>query len=171
MIPLLPSHPLALYRAGRAAPIYALHRARRWLRLQYNRSKRALQDRRNRLRLQYRYCRRRLNATRRRQLFLAFFFLLRYERWLTVLCRRVLAWLTFVFATLAGLLMGAAFILSVPEKFLTDPALKVSDVHLAGAGIIGTALALVLTLSIIPRPSITFSDMSSLSVMRLRGAV
>lgn len=53
-------------------------------------------------------------------------------------------------ATVAGLLLAGVFVLTLPDALLTTATLKVSEVHLASAGIIGTALALVLSLSIVP---------------------
>jgi hypothetical protein len=47
-------------------------------------------------------------------------------------------------ATIAGLFLAAVFMVTLPEHMLAS--LKVSEVHLASAGIIGTALALVLSL-------------------------
>jgi hypothetical protein len=51
-------------------------------------------------------------------------------------------------ATAAGLLLAVLFFVTLPQSALSG--LKVSEVHLASAGIIGTALALVLSLSIVP---------------------
>ena len=51
-------------------------------------------------------------------------------------------------ATTAGLLLAVVFAVTLPQTALSG--LKVSEVHLASAGIIGTALALVLSLSIVP---------------------
>jgi hypothetical protein len=45
-------------------------------------------------------------------------------------------------ATTAGLLLAGLFALTLPDAFVTSATLKVSEVHLASAGIIGTALAL-----------------------------
>jgi hypothetical protein len=51
---------------------------------------------------------------------------------------------------IAGIVVGLVFALSVSEPFLTNPNFKLSEVHIGCAGIIGTALALILSLSIIP---------------------
>lgn len=53
-------------------------------------------------------------------------------------------------ATLVGLIAGAAFFFSAPDEFFSSSAIKSSEVHLAVAGIAGTALALMFSLAIIP---------------------
>ena len=52
-------------------------------------------------------------------------------------------------ATLIGLTAGAAFFFSAPDEFFSSSAIKSSEVHLAVAGIAGTALALMFSLAII----------------------
>jgi hypothetical protein len=69
-------------------------------------------------------------------------------------------------ATAAGLLVAALFVLTLPDDvLLKDGALKGSEVHLASAGIIGTALALVLSLSIIPAQKA--ADVFSAAILKL----
>jgi hypothetical protein len=53
-------------------------------------------------------------------------------------------------ATLIGLTAGTAFFFSAPDEFFSSNAIKSSEVHLAVAGIAGTALALMFSLAIIP---------------------
>jgi hypothetical protein len=66
-------------------------------------------------------------------------------------------------ATATGLLLAAVFTVTLPKAALSD--LKVSEVHLASAGIIGTALALVLSLSIVPAQKA--ADVFSSAILRL----
>lgn len=66
-------------------------------------------------------------------------------------------------ATIAGLFLAAVFIGTLPENMLVS--LKVSEVHLASAGIIGTALALVLSLSVVPAQKA--ADIFSSAILRL----
>ncbi len=68
-------------------------------------------------------------------------------------------------ASAAGLLLAALFALTLPESLVTSAALKSSEVHVAGAGIIGTALALVLSLSIIPAQKA--ADVFSSAILKL----
>lgn len=66
-------------------------------------------------------------------------------------------------ATIAGLFLASVFTVTLPENMLSS--LKVSEVHLASAGIIGTALALVLSLSVVPAQKA--ADFFSSAVLRL----
>jgi hypothetical protein len=66
-------------------------------------------------------------------------------------------------ATAAGLFLATIFAISLPKAQLSS--LKVSEVHLASAGIIGTALALVLSLSIVPAQKA--ADVFSSAILRL----
>ena len=50
-------------------------------------------------------------------------------------------------ATAAGLLLAVLFAVTLPGAMVATATEKASDLHLASAGIIGTALALVLSLS------------------------
>ena len=59
--------------------------------------------------------------------------------------------------------MAAVFAITLPQNAIGN--LKVSEVHLAGAGIIGTALALVLSLSIAPAQKA--ADVFSSAILRL----
>lgn len=68
-------------------------------------------------------------------------------------------------ATSAGLILAGLFALSLPEGMVTNATVKVSEVHLASAGIIGTALALVLSLSIVPAQKA--ADVFSSAILRL----
>ena len=68
-------------------------------------------------------------------------------------------------ATGAGLLLAGLFSLTLPDALLTTATLKVSEVHLASAGIIGTALALVLSLSIVPAQKA--ADVFSSAILKL----
>lgn len=68
-------------------------------------------------------------------------------------------------ATAVGLLVAGLFALTLPEAMVTNATVKVSEVHLASAGIIGTALALVLSLSIVPAQKA--ADVFSSAILRL----
>lgn len=69
-------------------------------------------------------------------------------------------------ATTASVLVAASFALTLPEAFLLpNGVLKASEVHLASAGIIGTALALVLSLSIVPAQKA--ADVFSAAILKL----
>ena len=69
-------------------------------------------------------------------------------------------------ATTASVLVAALFALTLPEAFLLpNGVLKTSEVHLASAGIIGTALALVLSLSIVPAQKA--ADVFSAAILKL----
>ena len=70
-------------------------------------------------------------------------------------------------ATSAGLLLATLFAVKLPEVMVTNATVKVSEVHLASAGIIGTALALVLSLSIVPAQKA--ADVFSSAILRLYG--
>ena len=68
-------------------------------------------------------------------------------------------------ATTVGLLLAGLFALTLPDALVTSATLKVSEVHLASAGIIGTALALVLSLSIVPAQKA--ADVFSSAILKL----
>jgi tetrahydromethanopterin S-methyltransferase subunit F len=98
----------------------------------------------------YRLFRQKFRARRRRAALWALSALLktRYEAHLKG--RNVLMFSGRWIATLTGLALAGLFALTLPDDLLKSATLKVSEVHLASAGIIGTALALVLSLSIVP---------------------
>lgn len=77
--------------------------------------------------------------------------------------RTVLPFLGRSLATTAALFLAAVFSITVPKAALGG--LKTSEVHLASAGIIGTALALVLSLSIVPAQKA--ADVFSSAILRL----
>jgi hypothetical protein len=68
-------------------------------------------------------------------------------------------------ATAAGLVLAVLFAFTLPQAMVTGATVKMSEVHLASAGIIGTALALVLPLSIIPAQKA--ADVFSSAILRL----
>lgn len=68
-------------------------------------------------------------------------------------------------ATLIGLTAGAAFFFSAPDEFFSSSEIKSSEVHLAVAGIAGTALALMFSLAIIPAQRAV--DAFSTAILRL----
>lgn len=95
----------------------------------------------------YRLVRRALRHAKQRLLFRGALFLNRRQHQSTLFLRRLLNWIGRFHATLTALALAGIFALSLPDSWLENSNLKVSEVHLACAGIIGTALALVLTLS------------------------
>ena len=64
--------------------------------------------------------------------------------------RRVRSHYSHAKATFIALVLALAFIISLPESLISTNALKASEMHFSSAGIVGTALALILSLSIIP---------------------
>lgn len=68
-------------------------------------------------------------------------------------------------ATMIGLTAGAAFFVLAPDEFFSSSAIKSSEVHLAVAGIAGTALALMFSLAIIPAQRAV--DAFSTAILRL----
>ncbi|MCH8113369.1 MAG: hypothetical protein IH905_15680 [Proteobacteria bacterium] len=77
-------------------------------------------------------------------------FLYARRRQAILLLRRTLRRVSTFLATLTGVVIAVPFAAYLPNAFLDSPNSMVSGVHLTSAGIIGTALALVLTLSIVP---------------------
>ena len=93
----------------------------------------------------YRFGRRKFRATKRRVIIRLLLLTLKARYQTQIKGRIALAFCGRWLATIAGLFLAAMFIVTLPENMLTS--LKVSEVHLASAGIIGTALALVLSLT------------------------
>jgi hypothetical protein len=83
--------------------------------------------------------------------------------WLQIRQRNALILGSNWIATTAGLLLAVMFAVTLPQTALSG--LKASEVHLASAGIIGTALALVLSLSIVPAQKA--ADVFSSAILRL----
>ncbi len=109
--------------------------------------------------------RRKLRASRKRTAPRALLVLLQVHHQVQLKGRKALGFAGKWIATVAGLLLAALFALTLPEPLVTNATLKVSEVHLASAGIIGTALALVLSLSIIPAQKA--ADVFSSAILRL----
>jgi hypothetical protein len=68
-------------------------------------------------------------------------------------------------ATVLGALIGIAFVVTVNDAFLERPSFSANNFHLACAGIMGTALALVLSLSIVPAQKA--ADVFSSAILQL----
>lgn len=75
---------------------------------------------------------------------------LKVQRILAALAVRALSSAAENLGAIVGATSAVAFVATVPSSLLADETFSSSDVHLACAGIIGTALALVLSLSIVP---------------------
>jgi hypothetical protein len=111
----------------------------------------------------YYVSRRRFRVTKRRAVSHAALSLLKARFLLRIKSRNVLFYGTNWIATVVGLLLATAFSATLPGAALSG--LKVSEAHLASAGIIGTALALVLSLSIVPAQKA--ADVFSTAILRL----
>jgi hypothetical protein len=106
---------------------------------------------------------RRFQAAKKNVVFRAPLFLLKARFWVQVKGRNALIYGGNWIATAAGLLLAATLSITLPKAALSG--LKVSETHLASAGIIGTALALVLSLSIVPAQKA--ADVFSSAILRL----
>lgn len=103
-----------------------------------------------RARARYRAARRSLRNAKQILHFRFAFFLEASRLQVISFWRRALGLILAFLSTVIGTGIAVAFAIYLPNAFLDDPNLTVSGVHLTCAGIIGTALALVLTLSIVP---------------------
>jgi hypothetical protein len=74
-------------------------------------------------------------------------------------------WLRRTLGSIMGLVLAAAILLYAPGSMFVQSDWNVAEVHIASAGIIGTALALVLTLSIVPAQKA--ADVFSAAILRL----
>src|SRR5580658_7934164 len=88
---------------------------------------------------------------------------LRGRFWIQIRGRNALVFGSNGIATGVGIVLAAVFAATLPNTALSG--LKGSEVHLASAGIIGTALALVLSLSIVPAQKA--ADVFSPAILRL----
>lgn len=113
----------------------------------------------------YRLLRCKLRAARKRVVLRIRLALLNLRNQAHLKGRSLLTFASRWIATSAGLLLAGLFALSLPEAMVTNATVKVSEVHLASAGIIGTALALVLSLSIVPAQKA--ADVFSSAILRL----
>jgi len=113
----------------------------------------------------HRLLRRKLRAVRRRAVLRTRLALLKLRNQAHLKGRSLLTLASKWIATAAGLLLAVLFALTLPEAMVTNATVKVSEVHLASAGIIGTALALVLSLSIVPAQKA--ADVFSSAILRL----
>jgi hypothetical protein len=98
----------------------------------------------------HRLLRRNLRAARKRAVLHVLLALLKLRNQAHLKGRSLLMFASKWIASAAGLLLAALFALTLPEAMVTSATVKVSEVQPASAGIIGTALALVLSLSIVP---------------------
>lgn len=69
------------------------------------------------------------------------------------------------FGSLTGLLVAIGFVIALPDATISSPDWRPADVHLVSAAILGTALALVLTLSIVPAQKA--ADAFSAAILKL----
>ncbi len=114
-------------------------------------------------RARYRVFVRRFRAAKKRVVSDFTLLALKARFWVQIRLRKALIFGSNWIATTAGLLLAVVFAVTLPQTALSD--LKVSEVHLASAGIIGTALALVLSLSIVPAQKA--ADVFSPAILRL----
>ena len=115
--------------------------------------------------VRHRLFRRKLRVARKRTVLRVLLAFLTIRNQAHVKGRNFLAFTSRWIATAAGLVLAALFALTLPQAMVTTAAVKVSEVHLASAGIIGTALALVLSLSIVPAQKA--ADVFSSAILRL----
>jgi hypothetical protein len=113
----------------------------------------------------HRLLRRKFRAARHRAVLRTRLALLKLRNQAHLKGRSLLTFASKWIATATGLLLAGLFALTLPEAMVTNATLKVSEVHLASAGIIGTALALVLSLSIVPAQKA--ADVFSSAILRL----
>jgi len=109
----------------------------------------------------------RLKWSTQRRKFLAWLLLriLRARHWTLTKSAFVGNYMGAYSATLIGFAAGAAFFFLAPDEFFSSSAIKSSEVHLAVAGIAGTALALMFSLAIIPAQRAV--DAFSTAILRL----
>jgi len=124
-----------------------------------------IQRARSAVKAQHRLLRRKLRAAHKRVILRIHLALLNLRNQAHLKGRSLLTFASRWIATSAGLLLAGLFALSLPEAMVTNATVKVSEVHLASAGIIGTALALVLSLSIVPAQKA--ADVFSSAILRL----
>lgn len=117
------------------------------------------------LRARRRLLRRKLHLLKRRVIPRALLFCLRVQNQGNSWARRLLSYSGKMIASIAALLLAVLFAYTLPVTVLSTGSLKISEVHLACAGIIGTALALVLTLSIVPAQKA--ADVFSTAILKL----
>jgi len=113
----------------------------------------------------YRFWQRKLRVIKKRWQIRGLIFLIRKRQQAIIWMRRVAVFTSKYIATIAGLMTALVFALTLPAEFLTDPSFKISEVHIACAGIIGTALALVFSLSIVPAQKA--ADVFSPAILKL----
>lgn len=118
-----------------------------------------------RARARYRLARRVLRKAKQRLYFRVVLFLYASWRQIVYLLLRAFRRVSIFHATITGLAIAVSFAAYLPNALLYGPTLTVSGVHLASAGIIGTALALVLTLSIVPAQKA--ADVFSSAIVKL----
>jgi hypothetical protein len=107
----------------------------------------------------YRLVRRQWSRFKRRFLANGLVLTYRVERHVRVFAKRLFADLFQHLATVLGVMIAGAFVLAADDTFFQSATFSAANFHLASAGIMGTALALVLSLSIVPvlKRRLTFS--------------
>jgi hypothetical protein len=93
------------------------------------------------------------------------FFALHFRHRGAWLHQKVIAGLSAGLATLIGFLFAIGSAIAIPDGVLNGEDFNLAEVHLACAGIIGTALALILTLSIVPAQKA--ADVFSAAILKL----
>ncbi len=113
----------------------------------------------------YRLLRARWNRFKRRVLARSFFLFYRGTNYAHRFANRIVHESITHFAAATAVVLAFSFIGFAPETFFTSAKFDVGDFHLACAGIIGTALALVLSLSIVPAQKA--ADVFSSAILQL----
>lgn len=113
----------------------------------------------------YRLVRRRWSRFKRRMLVNGLVLTYRADALVRVLARRLFATSSNRLATVSGVLIAGAFVMATDETFFRSGKFSAAEFHLACAGIMGTALALVLSLSIVPAQKA--ADVFSTAILEL----
>jgi hypothetical protein len=113
----------------------------------------------------YRLVRRQWSRFKRRFLANGLVLTYRVERHVRVFAKRLFADLFQHLATVLGVMIAGAFVLAADDTFFQSATFSAANFHLASAGIMGTALALVLSLSIVPAQKA--ADVFSSAILQL----
>ncbi len=117
------------------------------------------------IKVRLRYLKRRFWRIRRLVYVWVLVRLFRFQQATRAFGSRIYSYIKATYATLTSILIAVALLVFLPEFDPNNVNLKISEVHFASAGIIGTALALVMTLSVIPAQKA--ADVFSSAVLRL----
>jgi hypothetical protein len=113
----------------------------------------------------HRFYRRKYHAAKKQVSVRARLFLLKTQNQTQLAARATVTRGSKWIATAAGTAAAGLFALTLPDTKLQQPSFRVSEVHIGCSAIIGTALALVLSLSIVPAQKA--ADFFSSAILRL----